>query len=84
MSSLTPDSWPVWVGFRPPNRRAPVTTPLAWYEQPDAHDQIAELIAWLADNGQLGGVDEALHICREPWHYETERNDMLGAERRAA
>lgn len=61
-----------------------VTVTPAWYQQSDAHDQIADLIAWLDAQGRLGRLDEALHIMRQPWHYTTERNDMLSTERRAA
>lgn len=53
--------------------------PLEWWEREDAHDEIADLIAWLADTCELRGVDEAIHICRKPWKYESERRQMLKA-----
>lgn len=60
------------------------SAPLDWYETEDAHDEIADVIAWLADTGQLGGVDEAIHVCRKPWHYSAEREQMIRERRRVA
>lgn len=56
---------------------------LDWYEHPDAHHEIADLIRWLDDNGWLRGLDEALSVLRQPWHYSAEREQMI-SERRAA
>ncbi len=58
--------------------------PLDWYEQPDAHDQIADLIDWMLDNGEITGLDEARYVMRKPWKYSTDRNQMLSEQRQAA
>lgn len=50
---------------------------VSWYED---HAEVAALLRYLADLGQLGGVDECISVCEKPWHWEVEHDAMVYAQ----
>lgn len=50
-----------------------------WYA---ARDNIADLLQWLADRGQLNGVDEAIYLIQKPWKWESEFHEMVAERER--
>ncbi len=53
-----------------------------WYDGDAGRQEIADVIRYLDDTCQLGGVDEALYIVEKPWKFSAEREQMLKARGR--